>query len=43
MNYLDRTLIEKAGYDNGFEITQKRDTYVECKEEIVNFYHYFNE
>ena len=25
MNSLDRTLIEKAGYDNGFEIAQKSD------------------
>ena len=25
MNSLDRTLIEKAGYDNGFEITKKGD------------------
>jgi len=28
MNSLDRSLIEKAGYDNGFEIVQKSDTSV---------------
>ena len=25
MNSLDRSLIEKAGYDNGFEIVQRSD------------------
>ena len=28
MNSLDRSLIKKAGYDNGFEIVQKSDSSV---------------